>query len=130
MLSNDIPKWKYYLSIIIILVISSCSECKTDKDRDEQLLAKFERIKSYALDDALGGQVIVDIFLMEHITGIPSHVSFGDVSIYRSYEDKITDVDNWRIWFKQNKCVVSSDSLRKLEENIIDANYWISLDKN
>lgn len=115
----------YFLTILVGCV--KPTRCPDGRIIENQFNERLSNLNSIRPNEVLGSQELLNIFTLSNLTMIESHVSFGDVSVYSSENDRDEDVNNWTNWFEENKCSISSDTLEKIDSVILSKETWLVL---
>lgn len=118
--------------LLIINVSLSCTKkpCAQNEGYKQSKAQLDYLMEHYSEDLALSGRNLYAIFFLEKLSGIKSHVSYGDISIYNKDDDFELDIDNWSDWIEQNKCHLSTSKVNKIKAELDSNSQWLMIKNN
>jgi len=124
-------KFLQTLLVLFFLQCNSREKCPVDTDFAAQFNAQIQQLESEAKRNHLviSGDIIRSLLYLERLTSLKTKAQIGDITHYQSKGDFKKDMQQWEIWYTENKCNVTSDSSNAIMNSVIASTPWMESPK-
>ena len=114
--------------LFIMLMILGCQSKKEDCSNplfEKKFKSHIKNLEdNYKRGLVLSTTLLKSIYFLTEVSKIESLVQYGDITVYKNYNDFKKDIFNWKEWHKENKCEINMQTISAIEKKIDQSLKW------